>query len=343
MLTPRLGGGSALETPAFKILMRRLSRAGFARGFVQRAILPDWWDDECEREPALVRDVYFRVARFLDQPLSAIEGADALRVPPYPNARLRRVRDIDADKLAAAIHAGMAIAAAVVRSLRNAPEVSLPSSASTWAQAILQDERHVTLHAMVSDLWRRGIPVVHLEELPSPRFQALACITDGRPVILLGHHHDEPARLAVHLAHEVGHVVRGDCEAGAPVVDEDDLPDASEIEKEAEAFGWTALGAGEPVPELTRTTDPLALARNAVALEKAGAIDAGVLIRLHANRSRDFQLAQLALKALYRNHGGLRTLREQFDRWVDVETASETDRALLDCISLAPGRDEPPA
>jgi hypothetical protein len=338
---PEEGRGRVLDKRAFKELMSRLSRAGFARDFVRHAILPDWWDEECERDPALVREVFFRVARFLDLPLSVVESAEALRVPGYPNARLRRVKNVDADKLAAAIHAGMEIAAAAVRSLRNPTAVSLPSDATSWAHEVLSGERVVSLRSMVTDLWRRGVPVLHAERLPAPRFQGLACIVEGRPVILLGHRHDEPARLAVHVAHEFGHIVRGDCEAGIPVVDEEDVPDSTELEVAAEKFGWTALGAGKPVPDLTRTDDPLHLAREALALERTGPVDAGVLLWLHGNRTSNFPLAQLALKALYRNRGGRRVLGELFDAAIDIEGSSETDRALLDCVFLARKRDAP--
>ncbi len=323
--------------------MSRLSRAGFAREFIRHALLPDWWDDECERDPALVRDVLFRVARFLDAPLEVVEGADRLDVPRYPNARLRRVKNVDADKLGAAIHAGLQIARAAVRSLRNPPPARVPSAnPAEWIQDLLGLSRVIDLRTIVADLWARGIPVVQVELLPAPKFQALACVVEGRPVILVGHGYDEPARLAVLVAHEVGHVVHGHCEPGVPVIDEEDVPDTSEIERTAEDFAGVVLAAGEelPMPALTQT-DPRALANAAMSFERSGHVDAGVLLWYWANRTNYFQTAQLALKALYRNRGGRRMLREHFDRWIDLEGASDTDRALLQCVFLSPGRDEP--
>ncbi len=330
-----------LGTQTFKTLIRRISRAGFAPDFVRTALLPDWWGRDCEKDAALVRDVTFRIARFLDAPLSSIEGGEQLAVPTYPGAQLRHVKNIDADALGPAIHAALRIAAAVVRSLREAgPARSPPTDAAEWASQLTSAGQVVDLPTVVSDLWSRGIPVVHVELLPAPKFQGLACVVEGRPVIVLGHANDEPVRLLVHAAHEAGHVVHGDCEPGAPVIDEeDDVPDTSGIERTAEHFAWSVLGAGRRIPEL-RGDDFRALASAASSLEDETHVDAGVMLWSHANKTQSFRDVQMALKALYRHRGGRRTLRDLFDRFVDIEAASETDRALLRCVFLDPERDE---
>lgn len=324
----------------FRNLIRRLSRAGFAPAFVRSALLPDWWDKQCEKDPALLRDLTFRVARFLDVPLESIERGLALEVPTYPSARLRRVRNVDADALGPAIHAGLAIAGAVTRCLREHPAIDAPSpDPAAWAAHLTKRHAVIDLAAIVSDLWERGIPVVHIESLPAPKFQGLACVVDGRPIILLGHANDEPARLLVHAAHEAGHIANGHCEEGTPVVDEcDEEADDSTMERAAESFAWCVLGAGKPMPALTEG-DFKSLARSAHEAEKTIRVDAGVLLWSHANRTQHFQEVQLALKALYRQRGGRETLRRLFDKHVDLEAASETDRALLRCVFMDPEGD----
>ena len=70
-----------------------------------------------------------------------------------------------------------------------------------------------------------------------------------------------------------------------------------------------------------------------------GHVDAGVLLWSYANRAQKFADAQMALKALYRHVGARQALRDLFDQHVDLESASETDRALLRCVFLDPERD----
>ena len=51
-----------------------------------------------------------------------------------------------------------------------------------------------------------------------------------------------------------------------------------------------------------------------------------------ASHTRDYATATMAVKALYRGSGARRQLRRQFDLHVDLDAASESDRALLQCV-----------
>ena len=48
----------------------------------------------------------------------------------------------------------------------------------------------------------------------------------------------------------------------------------------------------------------------------------------------------MAVKALYRGSGARQQLRQLFDRHIDLEAATESDRALLRCVYGEPERDE---
>lgn len=141
-----------LGTKAFNALYRRLSRAGFSPEFVRSALLPDWWSKDCEKDPQLLADLAFRVARFLNAPVSAVERDAKLTAPVYAGARLRHIRNIDANRLGPTIHAGLSVAAAVVRSLRNPQPVRLLSNeAGSWAADLLARNASISLTAVVSD------------------------------------------------------------------------------------------------------------------------------------------------------------------------------------------------
>jgi hypothetical protein len=304
--------------------------------------MPDWWNRDCEKDASLLPDLEIRIARFLGTTVEAVrEPAGELVVPAYPGAQLRRVANLDRDRVKAAIHAGLRIAAAAVRALRGpAPAVRIPpTDPLEWRQEILSSSERFDLTSVVADLWLRGIPVLHVESLPPPKFQGLACVVEGRPVILLGHGNDEPVRLALYALHEAGHIVRRDCGPDTPVVDEDErFADTTEMERLADEFAWTSLTAGNSMNDVSGA-DPREWANLAWADERARAIDAGVSIWTWANRTRDFQTGEIALKALYRAQGGRRVLRDAFDKYIDADGASETDRALLRCMFLDPERD----
>jgi len=323
-------------------LMRRLSQAGFKKDFVSRAVLPEWWDEDCADDPALLPDIEIRVARFLGLPLSTVRSpAAVLRPRVAPGAQLRRVRDLDRDRLAPAIHTAMRVAGAVVRSMRGpTPNPAIPPrDGLAWRDELGGALAAAKLDNILNDLWRRGIPVVPVEVLPSPSFQGLACIIENRPVILIGHKHDEPGRIAFLVAHEAGHIAGGDCAADQPVADEEEVVlDDSDIERAADRYATRVLVGGDSVPQVDGA-DFKDLARRASQIERASGADASAIIFAWASRTRDYAMASMAVKALYRGSGARRQLRQQFDRHIDLDAATETDRALLRCVHGEPERD----
>ena len=309
---------------------------------MQPAILPDWWDETCAQDPSLLLDIEIRVARFLGLPLAAVRDPEtSLNPPAYPQALLRRVRDLDRDRLAPAIHSAMQIAGAVVRSLRApAPNpVVPPTDGLAWREQIARERAIVTLDDILNDLWTRGIPVVRLDVLPAPSFQGAACIVEGRPVVLLGHKHDEPGRIGFLVAHEAGHIAATDCMPDQPVFDEEEeVLDDAEIERTADRFATHVLVGGDSFPVL-EGEDFRQLASNASELERTTDADASVILFAWAANTGDYAKATMAVKALYRGTGARRKLREHFDRNVDLDAATESDRALLRCVHGEPERD----
>jgi hypothetical protein len=337
---------ASVETRTFKALLQRLAKAGFRKDFVSVALLPDWWDDACTEDPALVQDFEFRVARFLGRPLEAVADPSAALSPTaYPNARLRRVRDINRDRLAAAIHVGMQVASATVRNLRGVgPTQTQPVDGLTWRDQIARPKTAVHLGDLIRDLWMRGIPVISMDALPAPSFQGMACIVEGRPTIVIGYKHDEPGRVAFLIAHEAGHIAAGDCAPGQPVVDEEDeINDDADIERRADAYATHVLVGRSAVPDLEASgpRDFKDLARQASGIEREDGADASAVIFAWARKTGDYGTATMAVKALYRNIGARRQLRDAFAGHVNVADASETDRALLLlCAHFSPAVNE---
>lgn len=320
--------------------MRRLSKAGFRKEIVTRALLPDWWDESCARDPSLLPDLELRVARFLGLGLAAVsDPATPLVAPAYPGAQLRRVRDLDRDRLAPAIHMALQVAAAVARNMPESGPSALPADGLDWRNELVGPGARVTLDDVLNNLWGRGIPVIPIDVLPAPSFQGLACIVEDRPVIVIGHKNDEPGRLAFLVSHEAGHVAAGDCAPGTPVVDEEEeILDDADIERNADRYATRVLVGSDATPHIDGA-DFKDLARCAADIEHDTGADASAVIFAWAARTGEYAKASMAVKALYRGAGGRRQLLEHFERRVDIEGASETDRSLLRCTGSGVDRD----
>lgn len=323
-------------------MIRRLGQAGFGKEFVSGAILPDWWDRSCWDEPDLLPEIEIRVGRFLAVPLSTVSDPEStLKPPAYPEARLRCVRDVDRAHLAPAIHAALRIAGAVVRNLKESvpSPTPPPSDGLVWRREIGGLDGKVSLDAILENLWARGIPVVPTHLLPVPSFQGLAAVVDGRPVVVLGHGHDEPGRAAFRISHEAGHIAKGDCTSEAPVVDKDEeIHSDHAMEKLADQYAIQVLVGGDTIPELGRNApgDFRDLARRAAAAERKTGVDAGAIIFSWARTTGDYAKATMAIKALYLSAGAARSLREYFERFVDVEGAPLSDQELMRTVVSKP-------
>ena len=322
-------------TSSVAAILRQLARAGSSKQFVQTAILPDWWGDDCANELTLLPDVELRVARFLNKPLSVIREGGLLAAPAYPEAKLRRTRGGAKDRLIPAVHAAAMVVAAAVRSLRAdiADYDPVPADAMLWRRALNERDGAVTLQDLLEDLWHRGVPVVPIDVLPTPSFQGATFFVGDRPVIVVSHRHDEAGRVAFLVAHEAGHIARGDCVPDSPVADEDEeIPDNDATETGADLFATRVLAGNDEFPEV-EGTDFRTLAKAADGLENGTGAEAGGIIFAWAARTGDYATATMAVKALYRHTGARSLLRRHLDHWVDLQAATDTDRGLLRCVS----------
>lgn len=340
-IPPRSEAAAATRSPIRKLL-KRAAEAGFASDFVRGVILPDWWSKECDSDASLLPELEIRLSRFLGIALSELRIAEApLRPRPLAAPKLRRAAGVGSDRLAPAIHAALRVAGAVVRNLSTTtPQVqALPTDASEWRRHLLQQGQPPTLQSVVPELWGRGIPVIHMELLPSPKFQGLAAIVHGRPVVVLGQMQDAPARLAFWMLHEAAHIGYGDCSGDQVVVDESEesSPAHDKLELRADAFAWRVLTGGGDLPPAPSFV-PKKLAQFAVDVAASLKADPGIVVWSIAHRAGQYPAGAAALRALFRDTGGQQVLRVALDEYLDLDSATEFDRQLLRCIARDPER-----
>lgn len=324
-----------MATHSVSSLLDRLSKGGFKRDFVRSAILPDWWDDSLQSDARLLPDIELRVARFLGLPLAEVRNpSHPLIAQAAHSTVLRKTQGTKIESLHPAIHTARRVAEAVLRNMQRKPAGSIPPKPEDWRKELVSGTRPVTLEVMLRDLWGRGIPVIPLECLPSPAFQGMACLLDGRPVIVIGQKHDVPSRVAFFVAHEAGHLAAGDCANGQTIVDESETgADSSEMERRADRFASRVVLGGTDPAKLSGA-DHRDLALNAYMLQQHTGADAGALIFHWARRhGDDFTTATMAAKALYQDKGARKAMARFVTGNVSTQDASETDRALLSLVT----------
>jgi hypothetical protein len=284
--------------------------------------------------PALLPDIEVRVARFMGTGLSTVRSGQALAPPSYPGVQLRRTSSLDHARLTPAIHTAFQVASAVVRNLRLivAPVEMPPDRGFAWRRhfELSREGKHpIGLSDILGDIWKRGIPVVPIDLLPTLSFQGMACIVENRPVVLLGQKYDARGRVAFFMAHEIGHIAKGDCTPDHPVIDEDEeVIDDTEIECAADEYASHALVGREEIAAIDATSFR-ELANRAAEIGRKKMVDPGVLIFRWARLNNNYQMAALAVQALYLASGARRMLRKYFDTHVDIDSATAIDRMVF--------------
>lgn len=338
-------------------LVGRLRDAGFPKEFVERVFLPEWWEKECSKDPSLLPEIEFTVARFLRASIETVRDPLAsLFVPDMPPARLRKSPGVNRRAVAAAMHFGCAVAEAVVRNLgEDVPDYqALPKDPDEWRSALLAapGAEAVTLPRLVQDLWRRGIPVALVDPVPRPKFRGMAvCTANHRPVILLAWGGDDHPHFLIDLAHEAGHIASGHVDEGLITLDadagdttdlEDELvEDDAAIERDEQAatkYGHHVLtpngdfGLGR-FAEVTdpKSVDTFKLARLARTRGLQHGVDSGLLVHLWQIKTGEYSRGKGALTKLDKM-GAKRILRTTAGRFINIQDASETDGQLLRCV-----------
>jgi hypothetical protein len=326
-----------MPTRSFETLQRRLVEVGFDRSFIKATMLPSWWDKSCEDDDDLLAEVEFTVARFLHSSLEAVQDpALPLKAPQYSGACLRLTASVAPSSVAAAMHAAAEVAAAVVRNLRESVPAYRPlPSAEGLRNEILRSHSVPDLARVVERLWAYGVPVVHLSLVPKPKFQGMALLVDGRPVVVLAYNADQPAKLLFHAAHEAGHIALGHVRENEPVFDATEDGEAREPrEIQADEYALvlcSGLPTGIRVQPRVRTAHALAAAASVVGTQRK--VDPGHLVLSWPRRKSDHGVATAALVNLRLQTGAKALLGKHLAERVAIETASETDRALLRTVT----------
>lgn len=214
-----------------------------AYGFVKnrlRSLFPDWAEDA-----GRYANAHIDLGWFAREHLGVTVGVNGPgRAVFLGDTCLKATHHRDNPAHSAALAMSVAAARLVARATRTTWSAPLPS-ASDFRSEILGSTNAgwVDFSLLAAHLWNRGIPVVHLPNLPvkAKGMDGLVTRVEGRPVIVLNRDQPRSDWMLFVLAHECGHVGRGHLpeEDGTAFVDNDIAEESTEsgstADEEAEA------------------------------------------------------------------------------------------------------------
>ena len=320
-----------------KDIYKRLWEMGFDRPFVQKCVLPDWWDDSLSDVPSNRILSEIAISRRLGVSLEELRDPNRPLSPPQlRSARFKKRKDAKTEKLLAARLIAERAAEMAVRLLNHRTAFRATMSAICLRREILEVQTVVDLPALTKIAWKFGIMVIHVTELPrnARRFDGMALFCGDVPVIVLGSKHDAPPWLVFHLAHELGHFFLGHVsEDSESVVDEaikagqvEDDPQ----EKEADQFACDLL-TGNPDPSFGKIYGLTGqrLAQAAQAYGQRHAIDPGFVALIYGKTADRMPAARIALKKMDLHHGAHDCLTRRLLEHLDCEDVAEDAMRFL--------------
>ena len=191
-------------------LRLRLSAEGIDNEYLDRIVLPDWWDDAAADDPLGLQEAKLYVANHLGLAMESLSHSHATPLEfqsldgklAVPGASTH-----DVDRLATAIAYQ---AATVAGRACRVPFMLLPDSIEALRRSMLSpDIRGMHLESLLDFCWKNGVPVIRPSEYPQHCIgcPTLLVMTEDRPIIVLPKFLHQSSSFAYEIAQQLARIV----------------------------------------------------------------------------------------------------------------------------------------
>ncbi|KTT39840.1 hypothetical protein RSA46_05580 [Pseudomonas oryzihabitans] len=323
-----------------KAAFETLKAAGYPRAYVER-LLPDWWDNSLFKSVAGVTQFALILKHRLGLNVR-IDTGGGLVVDAEPvRVRFKHRSDTQEGELNVAASLGIALSKLGLFCAKQ-PYTQLPADPKAIREKAMavSGRTYVDFESLLDLCWMSGIPVLFLSVLPktSKRVTGMALNIEGRPVIVLGLHHDQHSRQFFVLAHELGHILCGHVDGDCVLIDEDLMEVTDTLagsrtarkdveEKEADAFALSLIRNGHSDAAVAiRGDSAVGLASAAAMKGQELGVDPGHLILSYARANDDWIRANMALGYSRSQTNALKVIEERFFANTDLQRLSDESR-----------------
>lgn len=313
-------------------LRLRLSGLGVSKKYLDKKVLPDWWDDAIAEEPTGFSEALLYVSRHLGIEIASLRSEKLdLRFQPHGVTKYKKASGVNVHDCrlseAIAVRAAVAVAAG-----SDTPFSALEDCPHETRQAILQLAATANLESLLNHCWAHGVPVIHIGEFPGKKIDGLCVKVGGRPVIVVSKNSKFSAWLVFIVAHEMGHVFHNHLTEDGVIFDEkwgrfDDLDGEEQL---ANAYASEVLN-GNSNPNFGtahRITGPT-LAEKALRFGPAHHIDPGVIALNHGWIMKSFGVANAALNYIEPDGDPAALIHAKMIEHLNLEQLSEESHAWL--------------
>ena len=223
------------QTLSMSLLYRKLSAIGFSKQFVRDKVLPSWWNEELDNKPVAVLQGAGHIAQRLHLDLKSLLAENQKpQFKALPHTKFKYHQQGQAG-LPDVAHQLASRVAEVVADAINLEFKPIPSDPYQVRSEIVAKHPQVNLYSLIHYCWQHGIAVIYFKNYPDNQRKITGMIQwqGDYPVIVLSSDNTNPASLAFHLAHELGHLALGHIKEG--ILIDDDIKQDSDDQEEIDS------------------------------------------------------------------------------------------------------------
>jgi hypothetical protein len=309
-------------------LYHHLSKLGFNKKFVQTKVLPDWWDNEFEKDSGAAIEAAAHISRRLNLDIASLLNIESSpQFNECAKTKFKTKQGTNSQHLLLAHSMATRIAQMVSYACKTEFK-AVPASVFEVREAILQTQPFVNLDGLLQFCWIYGIPVVHFDGFPVwkgfRKFDGMVGYFYNRPVIVVSLKHRSMARLLFIVAHELGHICRKhieDTTENSQIIDTINLEESNDEEEiEANEFAVELLlGKSDMCYATPRNFNGIQLADYAQRISSRDRVDPGVVALNYGWNKQHWGVANNALKLLEHDANAPAHINQYLSQYLDLD------------------------
>lgn len=319
-----------------KALRTRLAAAGVKPKFLNKVVLPSWWEDSIAATAGGLREGASYICAHLGYSLSSLlDEKQPLAFAHTGAVKYKKAKGVSDEDVSLATHYALGVARAVAAAMTDLPATGAVPSPEEWRKTLLalSDKPWVCLRYILKAAWELGIPVIHLKNLPegAKKPDALTTMVGDRPVIVVLNARKSPSWIAFIVAHELGHIHEKHLKPGQTLVDEKiDIEAGEKDEMEANDFAVRLLtGFGDLGLNSTRSMGMPQLASAAKTFGMSYRIAPGVAALNYGFTTGRWSVANGAVSLLEKDDDAAVYLKQAMEAHLDLDALSDDSQEWI--------------
>ena len=317
-----------VANPTMSALFSRLESVGIPIGFA-RGALPSWWSDEISDSPSGLQQAQLYLARAFNLDVKELTSTGVVKFrnaqPKYKLSKGVAESDVLVSAQYATAMAKLALAGI------ERPQSAVLSDPVELRKACLKYGSSVDLKSLLSYCYDIGLPILHIENLPSLKMYGLVVRNANRYAIVISRK-GYASEILFWLAHEIGHIACGHLQVDGFVADEKINSVAHDAdEQQADDFAIWLLN-GRSNAQYSHGKYALTAEKLAAAAEQKSRtteVDPGHIALNYAHGMNRHALGKAALKLLPHQTGAERTINDYLFKAFGAGRLSEDQLELL--------------